>query len=136
MTQPFYRYPGATNADVYELENTIVDPSGRIEAHMESLAPMAGKTVLDIGAGGGFHATRFAARAARVFAVEPDPNMRAQLFARLAAPDAPRAGTPSSSTTTPTRACSGRSAGTSTRGGPPPRPRTGPWPSTPPRASH
>jgi len=89
VTQPFYRYPGATNANVYELENTLVDPAGRLEAHMEALAPMAGKTVLDIGAGGGFHAVRFAARAARVFAVEPDPNMRAQLFARLAAPDAP-----------------------------------------------
>jgi len=89
MSQPIYRYPGATNPEVYELENSIVDPPRRIEAHMEALAPMAGKTALDIGAGGGLHAARFAAAAGRVFAVEPDADMRAQLFARLAAPGAP-----------------------------------------------
>lgn len=89
MSQPIYRYPGATNPRVYELENTIVDPPRRLEAHMAGVAGMSGKTVLDIGAGSGFHAVRFAQTAARVFAVEPDANMRTQMFSRLAAPGAP-----------------------------------------------
>lgn len=79
-----YRYPGATDAEAYEWENQIADPEARIEAFMASVHPLAGATVIDIGAGSAFHAVRFAPQAARVFAVEPDPDMLHQAFTRLA----------------------------------------------------
>src|SRR5262249_10578135 len=52
---------------------------------LESLVPFEGAVIADIGAGGGCHACRYAARAARVFAVEPAPKMLRQLYARVAA---------------------------------------------------
>jgi len=79
-----YEYPGATDPETYELENLSADPDGLIEAHMERIAPMAGAVLLDIGAGSGFHAARFARVAATVYAVEPDPNMRTQFGLRFA----------------------------------------------------
>ena len=84
-TEPFvYDYPGTHDAVTYELENRIADPDGRIEALMEAHAPMRGRVVADIGAGGGFHAVRYAERAAHVFAVEPSAKMLAQLHRRIA----------------------------------------------------
>lgn len=79
-----YRYPGATDAEAYESENQIADPERLIEAFMTSVRPLAGATVVDIGAGSAFHAVRFAREAERVFAVEPDSNMLHQAFTRLA----------------------------------------------------
>ncbi len=85
-TEPFvYDYPGAHDAVTYELENRIADPDGRIEAFMDRLLPMDGRVVADVGAGGGFHAVRYAQRAAHVFAIEPAPRMLAQLHRRIAA---------------------------------------------------
>lgn len=80
-----YDYPGAHDAVTYELENRIADPDGRIEAFMDRLLPMDGRVVADIGAGGGFHAVRYAQRAAHVFAVEPASRMLVQLHRRIAA---------------------------------------------------
>ena len=51
---------------------------------MEGLVGFEGISLADIGAGGGFHACRYAGKAARVFAVEPAPEMLKQLYARLA----------------------------------------------------
>lgn len=42
---------------------------------MQSIAPWAGRTVLDIGCGTGFHLPRFAASAAAVIGVEPHPSL-------------------------------------------------------------
>jgi ubiquinone/menaquinone biosynthesis C-methylase UbiE len=52
---------------------------------MESLIPFDGALIADIGAGGGYHACRYARKAARVFAVEPAPKMLRQLYGRVAA---------------------------------------------------
>jgi protein-L-isoaspartate O-methyltransferase len=82
LSEPFYRYPLAGDPATCELENRIVAPEQKIEAHMESLAPMAGRVVVDVGAGGGFHAARYSVRAARVYAAEPDPDMRRLNHAR------------------------------------------------------
>lgn len=79
-----YHYPGANDPETYEWENRIADPEQRIEAFMDSIVPLAGTTLIDVGSGSAYHAWRFAARAARVFAVEPDPPMLAQAFQRLA----------------------------------------------------
>lgn len=80
-----YHYHGADDAAGYDLENMIADPDQRIEQFMEGLWPFEGAVIADIGAGGGFHAGRYAARAAAVYAVEPDPPMVHQLYRRVAA---------------------------------------------------
>lgn len=66
------------------MENAIADPERRVEQFIEQIAPLAGRTLADVGAGGGFHACRFAERAAHVFTVEPAPRMLRQLYGRLA----------------------------------------------------
>jgi SAM-dependent methyltransferase len=65
-----WNHPG-----LYELENRSVDPEGRIEAAMRELADWAGRDVLDIGCGSGYHLPRFAATARRVVGVEPHPPL-------------------------------------------------------------
>lgn len=63
--------------DRYELENRSVDPEGLIEATIESLHPLTGTTVLDVGCGSGYHLPWFAGRAAHVIGVEPhEPLVR------------------------------------------------------------
>lgn len=42
---------------------------------MQSIAPWAGRTVLDIGCGTGFHLPRFAESASSVIGVEPHPSL-------------------------------------------------------------
>ena len=44
---------------------------------MAAIAPWAGRTVLDVGCGTGFHLPRFAATAASVIGVEPHPGLAA-----------------------------------------------------------
>lgn len=44
---------------------------------MASIAPWAGRTVLDVGCGTGFHLPRFAQTAASVVGVEPHPSLAA-----------------------------------------------------------
>lgn len=61
----------------YELENLAVDRAGVLEAAMIARADWAGRTVLDIGCGTGFHLRRFAASAAQVIGVEPHPPLTA-----------------------------------------------------------
>ena len=57
--------------ETYELENLAADPDGRIPAAMRSVADWAGRDVLDIGCGTGFHLPLWAADAATVVGVEP-----------------------------------------------------------------
>jgi len=64
----------------YELENRAVDPEGRLEAAMAAVlggSGWAGRAVLDIGCGTGFHLPRFAAAAASVTGLEPHPDLAA-----------------------------------------------------------
>lgn len=59
----------------YEIENRAVDPDGRISAAMQDVASWAGRTVLDVGCGTGFHLPWFASSAASVVGVEPHPDL-------------------------------------------------------------
>ena len=61
----------------YELENRAVDPSGRLETAMRAIDDWAGRHLLDIGCGTGFHLPQFAATAAAVTGVEPHPDLAA-----------------------------------------------------------
>lgn len=61
----------------YELENLAADPEGRIEAAMSSVCSWAGRSLLDIGCGTGFHLPRWAESADRVVGVEPHPSLAA-----------------------------------------------------------
>ena len=54
----------APHVDV-RVENRAVDPAVRLEAEMRAIADWAGRHVLDIGCGTGFHLPRFAATAER-----------------------------------------------------------------------
>lgn len=80
-----YDYVGAHDRETYDLENAIADPGRRIEQFMESLVSFVGARMVDIGAGGGYHACLYAQEAARVYAVEPSPLMLRHLYARVAA---------------------------------------------------
>jgi SAM-dependent methyltransferase len=57
--------------ETYELENRGVDRDGVIESAMREVADWAGRDVLDVGCGTGFHLPRFAATARSVVGVEP-----------------------------------------------------------------
>ncbi len=61
--------------DVYEVENRAVDPDGRIEAAMAEVLDWAGRDVLDLGCGTGFHLPRWAEAARSVHGVEPHPAL-------------------------------------------------------------
>jgi ubiquinone/menaquinone biosynthesis C-methylase UbiE len=80
-----YDYPGAHDQTTYDLENQIADPDQRIERFMESVVPLDGVALADVGAGGGYHACRFAQTAAHVYAIEPAPKMLRQLYDRVGA---------------------------------------------------
>ena len=59
----------------YEIENAAVDRDGLIEAAMRSVTDWAGRAVVDVGCGTGYHLPRFAQTAARVYGVEPHPAL-------------------------------------------------------------
>jgi SAM-dependent methyltransferase len=63
------------HTETYELENRSVDPDGVIEQAMRRVAGWAGRDVLDLGCGTGFHLPRWAAEARRVYGVEPHPAL-------------------------------------------------------------
>jgi SAM-dependent methyltransferase len=63
--------------DTYEIENRAVDPDQRIEAAMRSVLDWAGRDLLDVGCGTGFHLPRWAASARSVVGVEPHPDLAA-----------------------------------------------------------
>ncbi len=83
MSEVLYPYIGATQADAYEQLNLCADPEQKIEACMERIAPWRDRVLLDVGAGSGFHAVRFARQARRVIALEPDARLIGQLRRRL-----------------------------------------------------
>jgi len=59
----------------YELENHAVDRDGLLEDAMRARADWAGRVVLDLGCGTGFHLPRFAGTASHVYGVEPHPGL-------------------------------------------------------------
>ncbi len=61
----------------YELENRAADPDGRLWSAMTARADWAGRTVLDLGCGTGFHLPRFAETAGQVIGVEPHTGLQA-----------------------------------------------------------
>jgi SAM-dependent methyltransferase len=80
---PSHRFPKGIVASpniwdhsaTYEVENRAFDPDGLVEAAMLARADWAGRRVLDLGCGTGFHLPRFAATAAAVIGVEPHPDL-------------------------------------------------------------
>jgi SAM-dependent methyltransferase len=62
---------------VYEIENRAVDRAGAITDLMQRLGPWAGRDVLDIGCGTGFHLPFFAETARSVTGIEPHPDLAA-----------------------------------------------------------
>lgn len=62
---------------VYEVENRAVDRAGVIWSAMRHHADWAGRDVLDIGCGTGFHLPHFAATARSVIGVEPHEALAA-----------------------------------------------------------
>lgn len=69
--------------DLYEVENRAADPNQHIEHAMKAIADWTGRTVLDLGAGAGFHIPRFH-QAEHVFAVEPHDASRLLAIQRIA----------------------------------------------------
>jgi SAM-dependent methyltransferase len=63
------------NIELYEAENRAVDPDGHVLAAMRARAPWAGRTLLDLGCGSGYWLAGYAAEAAQVVGVEPDPRL-------------------------------------------------------------
>lgn len=61
----------------YETENRAFDRTGVLLARMRDIADWAGRDVLDIGCGTGFHLPSFAAAASSVVGVEPNHELRA-----------------------------------------------------------
>ena len=59
----------------YEIENRAVDPLGRVEAAMGSVASWDGARLLDVGCGTGFHLPRLASTATSVIGVEPHRDL-------------------------------------------------------------
>jgi SAM-dependent methyltransferase len=77
--------------ELYELENTAVDPDGVIEAAIDellsdgaSLLQRGWGDVLDVGCGAGFHLPRLAACAGSVIGVEPHPGLASRATRRVA----------------------------------------------------
>ena len=83
MDYELQNYSGANNPVTYELWNECADPDYKVESLMWGMAPIDGKLLLDVGAGSGFQAVRYAEKAFRVFALEPDPKMLRQIYLRL-----------------------------------------------------
>jgi SAM-dependent methyltransferase len=71
----------------YELENGALDRDGLVLDAMRSLAPWAGRTLLDLGCGSGFWLPVYAREAARVIGVEPDPTLLPLAAARAGGPE-------------------------------------------------
>jgi SAM-dependent methyltransferase len=70
--------------ETYELENRSVDRAGVIESAMQRIGDWAGRDLLDLGCGTGFHLPRWAVQARRVHGVEPHPGLAALAGRRTA----------------------------------------------------
>lgn len=84
---PDYRFSPniGGHPEVYQIENEAFERAGHVLGALRSLAPWAGKTIVDLGCGTGFWLARYAADAAEVIGIEPDPRGRVQAEAAAAA---------------------------------------------------
>jgi ubiquinone/menaquinone biosynthesis C-methylase UbiE len=80
----FYPYAGARDPRAFAITLAALDPARAIDAAVWSAIAMSGPLLLDVGAGSGVLALRYAERARHVFALEPDHRMLAQIHAALA----------------------------------------------------
>ena len=69
---------------VYEVENLGVDRAGVIESTMRRVADWAGRDVVDLGCGTGFHLPLFTSEARSVVGVEPHPPLAERARQRVA----------------------------------------------------
>jgi ubiquinone/menaquinone biosynthesis C-methylase UbiE len=85
---PFSDFRFAPNigghADVYETENRAFLQAGHVLAAMRTLAPWAGRTIVDLGCGTGFWLQAYAGDAGHVIGVEPDASLHAMAAQRTA----------------------------------------------------
>lgn len=70
--------------EVYERENAAQDVEGAIWAVLREDAPWAGRDVLDVGCGDGYHLPLFAVEARTVIGVEPHPPLVPRARRRVA----------------------------------------------------
>jgi SAM-dependent methyltransferase len=82
------------HAAIYEIENQAFDRAGHVLAAMRELGPWAGRSIVDLGCGTGYWLPAYAAEAALVTGIEPDPRLRG-IASRRAARARPPAGTDS-----------------------------------------
>lgn len=73
------------HADVYEIENRAFLQAGHVLAAMRTLAPWAGRTIVDLGCGTGFWLEAYAGEAGHVIGIEPDPSLHAMAARRVGA---------------------------------------------------
>lgn len=66
--------PNQLNLDLYEIENRALDRRGLVLDAMRTLAPWAGRTLVDLGCGSGFWLQRYT-DAAELIGVEPDQRL-------------------------------------------------------------
>jgi SAM-dependent methyltransferase len=62
--------------DLYEVENRAIDHDGDLLTTLREVAPWAGRDLADLGCGTGFWLPTYAADAATVVGIEPDPQLR------------------------------------------------------------
>jgi ubiquinone/menaquinone biosynthesis C-methylase UbiE len=77
---PFW---GPEELDLFTLMTRAIDPSGKITAMMQRVAPIEGQRLLDIGAGVGDRTILYAQVADHVYALEPDPKALPVLRGRI-----------------------------------------------------
>jgi SAM-dependent methyltransferase len=65
----------AVDPVLYEVENEAFDPEGLVLDAMRTLAPWAGRTLVDLGCGSGWWLPGYAREAAGVIGIEPDPDL-------------------------------------------------------------
>ncbi len=74
---PDFRPSGnaASNPGIYDVENRAMDPEGLVLDAMRSVAPWAGRTLVDLGCGTGYWLSGYSQEAADIVGVEPDPTL-------------------------------------------------------------
>lgn len=77
---PFW---GPEHLDLMNLMTRAIDPEERVPAAMQAAAPIAGREMLDVGAGVGDRTIQYARLAARVYALEPDYRVLPLLRGRV-----------------------------------------------------
>lgn len=70
-------------SDIYEIENIACDPEHKIEDFIQKNFELAGKKLLDIGCGTGFHLPFFSEKAEHIYGLEPHDENRLKGMKRI-----------------------------------------------------